>query len=58
MKKIDMSSEAIARRLRQTDQLRKLSLALMKAKPISKSRAAELRARIRDENVGTNQPNT
>lgn len=32
MKKIDMSSEAITRRLRQTDQLRELSLSLMKAK--------------------------
>ncbi len=32
MKKIDMSSEAITRRLRQTDQLRELCLSLMKAK--------------------------
>ncbi|HMS43107.1 MAG TPA: hypothetical protein PKE69_22960 [Pyrinomonadaceae bacterium] len=32
MKKIDMSSEAIIRRLRQTDQLRQLSLSLMKTK--------------------------
>ena len=32
MKKIDMSSEAITRRLRQVDQLRELSLSLMKAK--------------------------
>lgn len=32
MKKIDMSSEAITRRLRRTDQLRELSLSLMKAK--------------------------
>ncbi len=32
MKKVDMSSEAITRRLRQTDQLRELSLSLMKAK--------------------------
>jgi hypothetical protein len=30
--KIDMSSEAITRRLRQVDQLRELSLSLMKAK--------------------------
>lgn len=35
MTKIDMSSEAITRRLRQTDQLRELSLSLMKAKKIS-----------------------
>ena len=32
MKKVDMSSEAITRRLRQVDQWRKLSLSLMKAK--------------------------
>ncbi len=32
MKKIDMSSEAITRRLRRTDQLRELSLSLMQAK--------------------------
>ena len=32
MKKIDYSSEAIKRRLKQTDQLRVLSLSLMKAK--------------------------
>jgi hypothetical protein len=32
MKKVDMSSEAITRRLRQTDQLRELSLSLIKAK--------------------------
>lgn len=32
MKKIDMSSEAITKRLRRTDQLRELSLSLMKAK--------------------------
>jgi len=32
MKKVDMSSEAITRRLRQVDQLRELSLSLIKAK--------------------------
>jgi hypothetical protein len=44
MKKIDMSSEAITRRLRQTDQLRELSLSLMKAKKISdeKKKKAEV----------------
>ncbi len=44
MKKIDMSSEAITRRLRQTDQLRELSLSLINAKKISdekKKRALE-----------------
>ena len=33
--KVDMSSEAITRRLRQVDQLRELSLSLMKAKKFS-----------------------
>lgn len=41
MKKIDMSSEAITRRLRQTEQLRALSLSLMKAKKISDERRKE-----------------
>ena len=40
MKKIDMSSEAITRRLRQVDQLRELSLSLMKAKKISDAKKA------------------
>ena len=39
MKKVDMSSEAITRRLRQTDQLRELSLSLMKAKKASDEKA-------------------
>lgn len=39
MKKVDMSSEAITRRLRQADQLRELSLSLMKAKKDSDEKA-------------------
>ena len=39
MKKIDMSSEAITRRLKQVDQLRELSLSLMKAKKVSDEKA-------------------
>lgn len=39
MKKVDMSSEAITRRLRQVDQLRELSLSLMKAKKDSDAKA-------------------
>lgn len=39
MKKIDMSSEAITRRLRQVDQLRTISLSLMKAKKESDEKA-------------------
>ena len=41
MKKVDMSSEAITRRLRQVDQLRELSLSLMKAKRESDEKAKE-----------------
>ena len=39
MKKVDMSSEAISRRLRQVDQLRELCLSLMKAKKLSDEKA-------------------
>lgn len=35
MKKVDMSSEAITRRLKTVDQLREFCLSLMKAKKIS-----------------------
>jgi hypothetical protein len=41
MKKVDMSSEAITRRLRRVDQLRELSLSLMKAKKASDEKAKE-----------------
>jgi hypothetical protein len=40
MKKVDMSDKAITRRLRQVDQLRELSLSLMKAKKESDEKAA------------------
>ena len=43
MKKVDMSSEAITRRLRQTDQLRELSLSLMKAKKECDKKASEIK---------------
>lgn len=43
MKKVDMSSEAITRRLRQVDQLRELSLSLMKAKKESDAKAEKLK---------------
>ncbi len=39
MKKVDMSSEAITRRLKQVDQLRELCLSLMKAKKVSDEKA-------------------
>jgi len=40
MKKVDYSSEAITRRLRQTEHLRRLSLSLMKAKKASRRETA------------------
>ena len=48
MNKIDMSSAAITRRLRQTEQLRKLSLSLMKARPLTDEEAVELRRALRE----------
>lgn len=51
MEKIDMSSEAITRRLRQTEQLRKLSLSLMKAKILTKDEAIELRKKNREQRL-------
>lgn len=47
MKKIDMSSDAVTRRLKQTEQLRKLSLSLMKATRLTKTEAAALREKIK-----------
>lgn len=49
MKEIDMSSEAITRRLKQTEQLRRLSLSLMKAKILTDEEAAELRRKFHAE---------
>ncbi len=46
-----MSSEAITRRLRQTEQLRKLSLSLMKAKILTKDEAIELRKKNREQRL-------
>ena len=40
-----MSSEAITRRLRQTDQLRELSLSLIKAKRLSDEKTKENKAK-------------
>ncbi|MEJ7701522.1 MAG: hypothetical protein WKF71_18025 [Pyrinomonadaceae bacterium] len=44
MKKVDMSEQAILRRLKTVDQLRELCLSLMKAKKVS------------DEKAGKNKP--
>ena len=48
MNKVAMSSAAITRRLRQTEQLRKLSLSLMKARPLTDEEAVELRRAVRE----------
>lgn len=48
MKKVDMSSAAITRRLRQTEQLRKLSISLQKAKILTDVEAIELRKKNRE----------
>ena len=49
MKEIDMSSEAITRRLRQASELRDLSLSLMNAKLLTKEEADALRAKRKME---------
>jgi hypothetical protein len=50
MKKVDMSDEAITRRLRQVDQLRELCLSLMKAKRDSDEKAEQNKAVEEREN--------
>jgi hypothetical protein len=50
MKKVDMSDEAITRRLRQVDQLRELCLSLMKAKKVSDEKAGQNKAVEEREN--------
>lgn len=47
-----MSSEAITRRLRRTEQLRKLSLSLMKARILTTDEAVELRRKNREQRMG------
>jgi hypothetical protein len=49
MKEVDMSSEAITRRLQQVSELRDLCLSLKKASPITAERAAELRRKSQKE---------
>lgn len=51
-----MSSEAITRRLKRTEQLRKLSLSLLKAKPLSDEEASDLRKRLREERDKNTSP--
>lgn len=49
MKTIDMSEQAVLRRLKQVDQLRELCISLMRAKPISEEKAAKMREKLRSE---------
>jgi hypothetical protein len=55
MKEIDMSSDAILRRLKQTEQLRRLSLSLMKAKILTVDEAKKLRAEFRQRKLEENR---
>ena len=52
MKKVDMSEEAVLRRLRTVDRLRELSLSLMKAKKESDEKAKKLKQRDAKEAKG------
>jgi hypothetical protein len=51
MKKIDMSDKAITRRLKQTEQLRELSLSLMKAKKLHDEKPAKTKEIEKTVNV-------
>lgn len=51
MKKVDMSSEAITLRLRRTEQLRELSLSLMKAKKESDEKAKQKQQNEKTKNA-------
>ncbi len=55
MKKIDMSGEAITRRLKTVDQLRELCLSLMKAKKVSDEKA-EAKKPIAKKTVNVESP--
>ena len=52
MKKVDMSEQAILRRLKTVDQLRTLCLSLMKAKKVSDEKAKEVRSKDAKETKG------
>ncbi len=58
MKKVDMSSEAITRRLRTVDQLRTLCLSLMKAKKESDEKAEKPKEIIMPTKYTKNTKNT
>ena len=52
MKKVDMSEQAILRRLKTVDQLRELCLSLMKAKKVSDEKAKEVKSKDAKETKG------
>jgi hypothetical protein len=60
MKQIDMSSEAVTRRLRQASELRDLCLSLMKAKKVQekKLRNSEKDTHTQDERSCTFDPSS
>ena len=49
-----MSPEAITRRIKQTDQLREVSLSLMKARKLTTEEAEALRKKREENNSGKN----
>ncbi len=51
MKKVDMSEQAILRRLKQVDQLRELCLSLMKAKRDSDEKAKKNEPAVKKTNA-------
>ncbi len=51
MKKIDMSEKAILKRLNQTEQLREVSLYLMKAKKLHDEKSAKTKEHEKPVNV-------
>ena len=51
MKKVDMSEQAILRRLKQVDQLRELCLSLMKAKRESDEKAKRNKPLVKKTNA-------
>ena len=54
MKKVDMSEQAILRRLKTVDQLRELCLSLMKAKKVSDEKSGKNKLKLTEKNEQTN----
>jgi hypothetical protein len=56
MKTVDMSEQAILRRLRTVDRLRDLCLALMKAKKVSDKKMIAVENGTQDQDQATTEP--